>query len=96
MTNIARTKEHTLEAQHRVCLERWCGSGAWLVQRDVRLPGIWQVTHATEGSAWTVAAIDPVCPRCGTTLRTSLELEDGFGGSEIIQPGSLLDWLRTL
>jgi hypothetical protein len=96
MTNIARTKEHMLEARRRVCLERWCGSGAWLVQRDVRLPGIWQVTHATEGGAWIVAATDPVCPRCGTTLRTTLELEGGFGGSDIAQPGPLLDWLRRL
>jgi hypothetical protein len=92
MKNIARTKGQTLEEQRRVCLERWCGRGAWLVQYDAHLPNVWQVTHATKGGAWTVAATDPICPHCWTTL----ELEDGFGGGDIVQPGPLVDWLRTL
>jgi ribosomal protein S27AE len=96
MTNSARTHEHTIEAQRRVCPERWCGRGAWLVRRDARLPDVWQLTHAADGGAWSVAGSAPACPRCGSTLLTTLELEGGFGESDIVQPGPLLDWLRTL
>jgi hypothetical protein len=96
MTNPANPQKYTMDEQHLVCPERSCGTGTLLVQRDARLPDVWHLTHATEGGAWTVAATDPVCPRCGMTLLTFLELEGGFGGSAILQPGPLLDWLRTL
>lgn len=96
MTNSARTQEYTMVEQHRACPERWCGSGAWLVERAAQMPDVWQVTHATDGGAWTVAATEPICPRCGTTLVTTLELEGGRGGDAILQPGKLLDWLLTL
>jgi hypothetical protein len=96
MTNPARAQEYTIEAQHLVCPERWCASGAWQVQRAAQLSDVWQLTHATDGGAWTVAAAKPVCPRCGTTLVTTLDLEGGRGGGEFIQPGKLLDWLLTL
>ena len=95
MMNLASTQGQTMEAQRLVCQEHWCGRGAWLVQRDAQLPNVWPVTHATEGGTWSVAATDPICPHCGTTLRTTLELEGGSAGT-IIQPGPLLDWLRTL
>jgi ribosomal protein S27AE len=96
MRNIARTKEHTLEAQRRVCPERWCARGAWLVQRDARLQDVWQVTHETDGGAWTVAATDPVCPRCGTTLTTIIELEAGPETRDSIRSSAVLDGIRAL
>ena len=96
MTNPASTQEDTTVALRRVCPQLWCGSGAWLVQRDTRLHDGWQLTHATDGGAWIRAAADPVCPRCGTHLLTTIELEGGFGGEDILQPGPLLEWLRTL
>lgn len=96
MTNPGSSQEDTMVAQRRVCPELWCGSGAWLVQRDARLQDVWQLTHATDGGAWTVAADAPVCPRCGTHLLTTVELESGFGGNDILQPSPLLEWLRTL
>jgi hypothetical protein len=96
MTNSASLQGHTMEVQPRVCPERWCARSVWLVQRDARLSDVWQMTHATDGGAWTVAATDPICPRCGTTLLTTLELEGDFAGSDIVQPGPMLDWLLTL
>ena len=86
----------TMEEQHRVCPERWCGSGAWLVQRAMHLHDVRQVTHAENGGCWTMAATDPVCPRCGTTLVTILELDGGLVASDIVEPGKLPDWLLTL
>lgn len=96
MTNHIHTQNDTAEEQRRFCPERWCRSGAWLVQRAARLPDVWQVSHATDGGTWTIAAVVPVCPRCGATLRTSLELDGGLGGDDVLQPGAVLDWLRTL
>jgi ribosomal protein S27AE len=96
MTNPIGTKTYLIEAQHRFCPARWCASGAWLVQRDAHLPHLWQITEAVGGGAWTVAATEPVCPRCGTTLCTTLELDGGFGGDDILQPGRMLNWPHTL
>jgi ribosomal protein S27AE len=96
MTNSASSQEDTMVAPRRVCPERRCGSGAWLVQRDAWLQDVWHLTHATHGGAWIVAAAAPVCPRCGTHLLTTLQLEGGFGTNDILQTGPLLEWLRTL
>jgi len=85
-----------MEEQHRLCPAGWCGSGAWLAQRAAPVPDVWHVTHVIDSGAWTIAAPDPLCPHCGTTLVTTLELEGGFGGNKILEPGKLLDWLRTL
>jgi ribosomal protein S27AE len=85
-----------MEEQHHICPAAWCGSGAWLAQPTAAMPGVWQLTHASDGGAWTVAAPNPVCPRCGTTLITILELEGGLGEDDILKPSKLLDWVLTL
>ena len=94
MTTMVRTKEYTLEDQYRVCPERWCGSGAWLVLRDARMQDLWQVTQPVDGGTCTVAATDPVCPRCGATLTTIMELDEGLGLGNILQSSGLLEGLR--
>jgi len=71
MTTMVRTNQYTLEEQRLACPEIWCSSGAWLVQRDAHRQDLWQVTHPADGGTWTVAATDPVCPRCGATLALS-------------------------
>jgi hypothetical protein len=96
MTNPTRTQTYSIEAQHRFCPDRWCATCAWLVQRDAQRPGLWQITEAIGGGAWTIAATEPVCPRCGTTLRMPLALDGGFGENTVLQPDPLLDWLHTL
>ena len=62
-----------------------CGSGLWSIQRDAMLPDLWQVTNTTDGSTWTVAASEPVCPRCGMTLMAILE-PDSLPNTRIHQP----------
>jgi hypothetical protein len=90
MTTMARTKEYTL----LFCPERWCGSGAWLVRRDTHVQGLWEMTHPVQGGTCTVAATDPVCPRCGATLTTIMELDGGLGLGNVFQSSGLLDGIR--
>jgi hypothetical protein len=91
MINRMRTTDTTLEEQRLVCPETWCGSGTWLVQRDAELQNVWQVTNAIDGGNWTVAATDPVCPCCGTTLAMTIELE----GQLSTRSGALVGAMRA-
>jgi len=47
------------------------------------------------GGAFTIAAVDPVCPRCGTTLCLSVELVQRAGGA-ILEAGKVLEFVRSL
>ena len=93
MTTTARTKQYTLGEQYRFCSERWCSSGVWLVRREAQSQDLWQLTHPVEGGTWTMLAADPACPRCGTTLTTMMELDEGLGLGNVFQSSGLLEGL---
>jgi hypothetical protein len=82
--------------EQQICPNRACNSGAWLVERVEGYPDLWAVTHAANEGCWMVAAADPVCPRCGVTLVTLLELEGGLGASDVLEIGPIFDFVRSL
>ena len=61
--------------EQRYCPNRTCAVGAWMVQRDPTLGDVWLVAAHEDDSPFTVAALDPVCPRCGITLLAVVELD---------------------
>ena len=50
------------------CADRACAAEAWMVRRDALVSDIWWVAAHVEDHPFTIAATEPVCPRCGTTL----------------------------
>lgn len=85
-----------LEEERRFCPDRACNSGAWLVQRIEQAGDYWVVMSASEDGSWLVAATDPVCPRCGATLATLLDLDGGLGESDFVEIGPIFDFARSL
>jgi hypothetical protein len=65
-----------------------------MVQQSTDNQEIWFVTCRLDGASYVVAAVDPVCPRCGTTLCATIEIaQDEYG---VLEAGPMLDFVRTL
>ena len=68
------------------CPNQACAGGAWMVQRDPTRCDAWEVVAHVDDCHFTVAAMVPICPRCGTTLLTIVKLEgrlDRHAGAEV-------------
>ena len=48
------------------CPERYCATEAWLVRQALGNAELWSLECRLTGASFTVAASDPVCPRCGS------------------------------
>jgi len=59
------------------CPNPLCTDETWMVQRDPTTCEVRSVTAQVDIRPFTIAATDPICPRCGTTLLTRIELEGG-------------------
>jgi hypothetical protein len=81
------------EWSERFCLSRHCRAGTWFVQPDTRGAELWLIAESPEGSPWTVAAHEPICPFCGEALEAHVE---GVGEIEAEPPPTLLSFLRGL
>ena len=57
---------------------------------------VWAVECRLTGATYTVAASDPVCPRCGATLCATVEFTHDPRGSAILEEGPMLDFVRSL
>ena len=67
-----------------------------MVLSDPTMCEVWWVAAHADERPFTIAATDPICPRCGTALRTLVELEgtlDRQGGAEV---GAVFDFVRSL
>ncbi|HWQ11628.1 MAG TPA: hypothetical protein VNL77_02445 [Roseiflexaceae bacterium] len=84
-----------MEWEYRLCPERACDE-VWYVASDGRGYHVWYVAREPEACPTVVAAMDPVCPKCGTTLVTVLELEGGYGHLETLEVGKVFDYVRSL
>ena len=71
----ADAEESTMNWEQRFCPSQFCTPEGWMVQRDPATREVWWVAAHVGDRPFTIAATDPVCPRCGTTLRTRVELE---------------------
>ena len=60
------------------CSNQACNGGAWMVQRHPATSDVWWVAAHVADRPFTVAAGDPICPRCGAPLLSMVELEGGI------------------
>jgi hypothetical protein len=78
----------------RFCPDQSCNVDVWMVQRAADHRERWHVTDRF-GGTFLVAATDPICPRCGTTLCLMVELAHRMGG-DILEAGPVLEYVRNL
>ena len=80
-------EESTMNWEQWFCPNQACaGGGSGCSQRAPTTPDIWAVAAHLDDRPFTVAAMVPICPRCGTTLRTTIQLEvrlDRHFGAEV-------------
>ncbi len=67
-----------------------------MVQRDPTTRDVWWVAAQVDDRPFTIAATDPVCPRCGTTLLTLVELEGEFNRHFGAEVGPVFDFVCSL
>ena len=51
-----------------ICTNQACTAKAWMVRRDLAASDLWEVAAHVDDCPFMVAALEPICPRCGTTL----------------------------
>jgi len=78
------------------CPNRACTDWAWMVQRDPTMCEVWWVAAHADKRPFTIAATDPICPRCGTTLLALVELEGSLDRQLGAEVGSVFDFVRSL
>jgi hypothetical protein len=78
------------------CPERTCATEAWIVEQARYNAEVWSLECRLTGASFTVAASEPVCPRCGATLCATVEYTHDPRGSTILEPGPMLDFVRSL
>ena len=84
-----------MDQEQRFCPNDACTTDFWLVEQSPRIRELWYVVDRFGGGSFTIAATDPVCPRCGTTLCLTVELAQRIGG-EVLENGKLLEFVRGL
>ena len=84
-----------MEWEQRFCPNQHCTTEGWLVRPSQHVADLWSVASRFEEMTYTVAATDPVCPSCGTTLCAALDLGQRRD-ERIIESGAMLDFVRSL
>jgi hypothetical protein len=67
-----------------------------MVQRDPAMSDVWWVAAHKDDRPFIMAAIDPVCPRCGLTMGGIDELEGVLVQSFGAEVGPVFDFVRSL
>ena len=83
-----------MDWNQRFCPNQTCNIDFWMVQQAADDHERWHVVDRF-GGRFLVAAIDPVCPRCGATLCLSVEFARRAGG-DIIEAGPVFEFVRSL
>ncbi|SRR6266545_3749684 len=83
-----------MDWNQRFCPNQSCNIDFWMVQQAA---DDHELRHVIDrfGGAFLVAATDPVCLRCGTTLCLTVELAHRMGG-DVLEAGPLLEYVRNL
>jgi hypothetical protein len=66
--------------EQHFCPNQGCSIDGWMVRRSPGNDALWHLAGRA-GGAFTVAALSPICPRCGTTLRPTIEQVHDAGGN---------------
>ena len=80
--------------EQRFCPDPACAVDFWLAQQAEGYRDLWRLVDRFGGGAFTIAAVDPVCPRCGSTLCLAVELTQRTGA--ILESGKVLEFVRSL
>ena len=83
-----------MDWNQRFCPNQSCNIDFWMVQQAADNHEGWHVIDRF-GGAFLVAAIYPVCPRCGTTLCLTVELAHSMDG-DVLEAGPVLEYVRNL
>jgi hypothetical protein len=80
--------------------EQWfcscCTDAAWMVQRNPIIRDVWWVAANVDHPHFTIAAVTPVCPRCGTALLSLAEFEDQLDRGVDAEVGPMFDFVRRV
>jgi hypothetical protein len=85
-----------MESEQWFCPDRDCATEAWLVRQDPNNGELWSLACRLTGASYIVAAIDPICPRCGTTLCATVEFTHRHHSAAVLEDGPMLDFVRSL
>ena len=80
--------------EQRFCPNQACAVDFWLAHQAEGYHEVWRLVDRFGDGAFTIAAVDPVCPRCGSTLCLTVELAQRTGG--ILESGKVLEFVRNL
>jgi len=89
-------EESTMNWEQRYCPNPFCTDRTWLVQRAPAACDVWRVAGHEDEYPFTVTAIAPVCPECGTTLARLVELEGVLVRQVGADVGLIFDFVRSL
>jgi hypothetical protein len=96
MLQATAKEERTMNWEQWFCPNPSCIDEAWMVQRDPTMCEVWWVAAHVDDSPFTIAATDPVCPHCGTTLLTQVELDGKHELHVGAEVGPVFDFVRSL
>jgi hypothetical protein len=85
-----------MDSEQWFCPDRYCTVEVWMVEQCAPGRELWLVTERFGGTTYAIAATDPVCPRCGTTLCTTVELGRTSNGADILEAGPVYDFVLSL
>jgi hypothetical protein len=84
-----------MDHEQRFCPNEICSIDFWLARQSPDNDELWHLVDRFGGGSFTIAAVDPVCPRCGTTLCLTVELTQRLGGN-VLEAGPVLEFVRSL
>ena len=84
-----------MDWEQRFCPNQGCAIDFWLARQSPGNDEIWHLVDRFGDGTFTVASIDPVCPRCGTTLCLTVELAQRTGG-EVLETGRMYEFVCNL
>ena len=70
------------------CPNHGCTIDGWIAWRSPGNDALWHLAGRS-GGVFTVAAVSPVCPRCGTTLCPAVEQAQNAAGSALVEEPAL-------
>ena len=85
-----------MKSEQWFCPNHCCGTESWMVQQCANNLELWRITCRLTGASYVVAAVDPVCPRCGTTLCATVEFTHMHREAANLEEGPMLDFVRSL
>lgn len=87
-----------VETEVRYCLSDMCRYSELEVTRAQGHPDLWHINRLGSGATYSVSAVRPICPFCGSELLTTANMIEnalGVDGAARLE-GPLADFLMTL